>query len=151
MKSITSYLSVMFMIMFWGFRMIVAACDNIGIEFITKPMDLNFEIILLFLTLVALILVIKRSILGGVIYLIGNGLYFGTILINLLTGTNTINYTDLAFAILGIALPVFVLLDIILDKNRKEHPVDKKTDWFYKNKDFDRQLDERADKNQYKF
>lgn len=43
------------------------------------------------------------------------------------------------------------MFDLILDKNRKAHPVDKKTDWFYKNKDFDRQYDERADKNQYKF
>ena len=27
----------------------------------------------------------------------------------------------------------------------------KKTDWFFQNKDFDRQYDERADRNQYKF
>lgn len=151
MKNLTSYLVVMFMIMFWVFRMIVAVCQNMGIEFITTPMDLNFEIILLFLTLASFVLVIKRSILGGIIYLIGNGLYFGTQIINILTGTGAINYADLAFAILGIALPIFALLDLILDKNRKAHPVDKQTDWFYKNKNFDRQLDERADKNQYKF
>jgi len=28
--------------------------------------------------------------------------------------------------------------------------VDKQTDWFYKNKEYDRKLDERADKNQYR-
>jgi len=44
-----------------------------------------------------------------------------------------------------------VLFDLLFDKNRKEHPVDKKTDWFYKNENFDRKLDERADKNHYKF
>ena len=27
----------------------------------------------------------------------------------------------------------------------------RKTDWFYKNEQFDRQFDDRADRNQYKF
>ena len=43
-----------------------------------------------------------------------------------------------------------VLLDLLLDKNRKENPKDKKTDWFYKNEEFDRKLDDRADKNNYR-
>ena len=42
-------------------------------------------------------------------------------------------------------------IKVLLDKNRKAHPVDKKTDWFYKNEKFDRQFDERADRNEYKF
>ena len=40
--------------------------------------------------------------------------------------------------------------DLLLDKNRKENPKDKKTDWFYKNEEFDRKLDDRADKNNYR-
>ena len=35
------------------------------------------------------------------------------------------------------------------DKNKKTNPKDKKTDWFYKNEQFDRKLDERADKNNF--
>lgn len=62
-----------------------------------------------------------------------------------------INYIDIFFAFIGIVLPILILFDLLLDRNRKEHPVDKQTDWFYKNKDYDRKLDERADKNQYKF
>ena len=31
------------------------------------------------------------------------------------------------------------------------NPKDKKTDWFYKNEQFDRKFDERADRNEYKF
>ena len=155
MKNLTTYLFVMFMAMFWVFRIVVAFCYNLGIDFITVPMDLNFEIVLLFLTLVAMILVIKRSVLGGVIYLIGNGLYFGTFIYNLIpiinSGATIQNYMDLMFAAIGIALPLFVLFDLLLDKNRKVHPVDKKTDWFYKNKDYDRKFDERADRNEYKF
>ena len=49
MKNLTTYLFVMFMIMFWVFRIIVAVCFNLGINFIVTPMDLNFEVILLFL------------------------------------------------------------------------------------------------------
>ena len=64
---------------------------------------------------------------------------------------DSINYADILFAFIGIILPVAILFDLLLDKNRKEHPVDKKTDWFYKNENFDRKLDERADKNHYKF
>ena len=150
MKNLTTYLFVMFMAMFWIFRMIVSFCYNLGIDFITVPVDLTFEIILLFLTFISMILVVKRSILGGIIYLIGNGLYFGTSIYQSIVGS-TINYTDMIFALIGILIPILVLFDLLLDKNRKEHPVDKKTDWFYKNKEFDRQYDERADKNQYKF
>ena len=38
----------------------------------------------------------------------------------------------------------------LLDKNRKLNPKDKKTDWFYQNEEFDRKLDDRADKNNYR-
>ncbi len=155
MKNLTTYLFVIFMVMFWIFRIIVAFCYNLGIDFIVKPMDFNFEIVLLFLTFVAIILVIKRSTLGGLIYLIGYGLYFGTDIFNKITnmgqGMDLSLYLNLVISFIGIALPLAVLFDLLLDRNRKEHPVDKKTDWFYKNKDFDRKLDERADKNQYRF
>ena len=50
MKNLTTYLFVMFMIMFWVFRIIVAVCFNLGVDFVSTPMDLNFEVILLFLT-----------------------------------------------------------------------------------------------------
>ena len=152
MKNLTTYLYVIFMAMFWVFRIIVSFCYNLGIDFAVVPMDLNFEIILLFLTFVAMILVIKRSTLGGIIYLIGNGLYFGMGIFNTVTEESTVmNYTELLVDFIGILLPILIMFDLLLDKNRKTHPVDKKTDWFYKNEDYDRQYDERADKNQYKF
>ena len=37
----------------------------------------------------------------------------------------------------------------LLDRD-KNNPKDKKTDWFYTNEQYDRQLDERADKNNYR-
>lgn len=153
MKNVTTYLFVMLMAMFWIFRIIVAFCYNLGVDFITQPIDLNFEIVLLFLTFLAMILVIKRNMLGGLIYLAGNGLYYGYYVFNILTSNQTMglqSYVDLMFAAIGIILPLLVIFDTALDKNRKNNPTDKKTDWFYKNKDYDREIDERADKNQYR-
>lgn len=63
MKNLTTYLFVMFMGMFLAFRIVVALLYSLGIDFITVPMDMNFEIILLFLTLISIILVVKRNIL----------------------------------------------------------------------------------------
>ncbi len=153
MKNLTTYLFVMLMAMFWIFRIIVAFCYNLGVDFITQPIDLNFEIVLLFLTFIAMILVVKRSMLGGLIYLAGQGLYYGYYIFTLLTENQTMsaqNCIDLIFAAMGIILPLLIVFDTLLDKNRKAHPTDKKTDWFYKNKDYDREMDERADKNQYR-
>ena len=155
MKNLTSYLFLMFVAMFWVFRIVVAFCYNLGIDFIIKPADLTFEIIFLFLTFVSMLLIIKRSILGALIYLIGNGLYFGTEIFNIITrlGGNVVisDYLNLVVSAIGVILPILVLFDLLLDKNRKAHPVDKKTDWFYKNKEYDRKFDERADRNEYKF
>ena len=58
--------------------------------------------------------------------------------------------TEFMFSMIGIILPLAVLLDLLLDKNRKMNPKDEKTDWFYKNEQFDRKLDDRADKNNYR-
>ena len=60
------------------------------------------------------------------------------------------DYTALIISLIGIILPIAVLLDLLADKNRKAHPKDKKTDWFYKNEAYDRKLDDRADKNNYR-
>ena len=60
------------------------------------------------------------------------------------------SYVDLLVALVGIAIPLFAFFDVLLDRNRKAHPTDKKTDWFYKNEEYDRKMDERADRNQYR-
>ena len=97
MKNLTTYLFVMFMAMFWVFRIIAAFCFSLGINFIAPPTDLAFEIIILFVTFAAMLLVIKRSMLGALIYLAGNGLYFGTALFNLISRNGgSIPTTELA-------------------------------------------------------
>ena len=55
---------------------------------------------------------------------------------------------------IAILLALFVLMDMLVDKGRKINPVDKKTDWYFKNDKYEKELnerDKREDKNEYKF
>lgn len=155
MRSVSSYLCLMLMVMFWIFRIVVAFTSSLGISFGFTPMNMNIEIILLFFTIPCMILVGKRSLIGAIIYLITYGAYFGVDVFNIIKaimgGTATvIEYSRAAISLIGIAIPISVFFTIAVDKNRTAHPVDKKTDWFYKNDKFDRKLDSRADKNEYR-
>lgn len=159
MKNFSTWMLVMFMVMFWVFRLMVAFSYEISKEFGgIVPTNQTMEIILLFVVLLCLILVVKRKLIGALIYLLSYGMYFGTTLVNgiitmtqnsyVITDVST--YLNVFIALIGIALPVAILFDMLVDKGRKANPKDKKTDWFYKNKDFDRNLDDRADKNNYR-
>lgn len=155
MKNFSTWLLVMFMVLYWIFRVVVALMFSFGKVFVVAPLDLMTEIILLFVALICIILIARRKLFGAFIYLFIYGWYFGMDLYNtvmvILEGTTDIN-TMLKLASSGIAiiLPIAILFDLLLDRNRKAHPVDKKTDWFYKNKEYDREMDERADKNNYR-
>ena len=156
MKKLSTWVLVMFMGAFGLLRLIIAVTSELGIDFAgIKPLNMQTEIILLFVVLLCLVFIIKRNIVGALIYLLSYGLYFGvdlyTNIVGIMSGGATLETSLNAFvSLIGIVIPIAVFFDLILDKNRKVHPVDKKTDWFYKNKDFDRQLDERADKNNYR-
>ena len=159
MRNLSTYLLVIFMVMFWVFRIMVTFTYELGSDFAgIIPLNKQVEILLLFVVLLCLILVIKRKMIGALIYLLSYGLYFGADLTTKLTSifedmTQEITMgTSLSMlvSLIGVALPLAVLIDLLLDKQRKANPKDKKTDWFYKNKDFDRKLDDRADKNNYR-
>ena len=157
MKNLLSYLLVIFMIMFWGFRIMVAINASLDKEFIVTPFDFTFEIALLFVTLFCIVLVVRRNMIGAILYVFSHALYFGVDLFNIVwpvfQGEAQLQVTQLfqmLISAIGIFLPVFVLMELAFDKNSKNHPKDKKTDWFYKNEEYDRQLDERADKNNYR-
>lgn len=157
MKKFSTYLLVMFMALFWILRIIITVMAQLGKDFMgIIPINETFEIILLFAFLLCAILVVKRKLLGALLYLTLHAIYFGgdiTEKIGILSRGETLTMgqaTDLMFSIVGIILPLAVLIDLLLDRGRKEHPVDKKTDWFYKNEQFDRKLDDRADKNNYR-
>ena len=155
MKNLSSWLICFFMIMYWAFRVVVAITGSMGVDFVVKPIDNNIEIILLFVVLICIPFIFKRKLIGAIIYLLSYGYYFGrglyTNVMQMING-ETLSmdvYTNMFFSLIAVAIPIFALFDILLDKNRQKNPVDKKTDWFYKNKDYDRKLDERADKNNY--
>ena len=139
MKKLSTYLLVMFMIMFWGFRVVLTLMSQMGDGLMgIVPANLTFEIVLLFATLVCVILVVKRKLIGAVLYLALYAVYFGgdlTATITKMTNGGVLTTQEMGsafFSLIGIMLALAVLIDLLLDKNRKAHPVDKKTDWFYK-------------------
>lgn len=156
MKNLSSWLITFFIIMFWAFRVLVAVMGTIGSEFMIKPIDNNVEVILLFVVLALVPFIFKRKIWSAIIYLLVYGWYFGRgLLTNILSMINgeilsSAAYMDMFIALIAIALPIAAVFDILLDKSRMKNPVNKETDWFYKNEQYDRQLDERADKNHYR-
>ena len=157
MKKFSTYLLVMFMIVFWVIRIIVTLMSELGKDFMGMvPMNETFEIAILFATLLCLVLIAKRKLAGSLLYIVLHAIYFGGDVTNKLSAiANNEPLTlgqnmQLFFSMIGIILPLAVLIDLLLDKNRKNNPTDKKTDWFYKNEEFDRKLDDRADKNNYR-
>ena len=134
MKNFSSWMILMLMAIFWILRVMVAVTDGMSMEFFLTPLDSAVEIALLFVALLCMILIYKRKILGAILYLISYGLYFGVYL-----------YQNISTIISGVAL-----LELLAEKNHEAHPVSKETDWFYTNKEYERKLDERADKNQYR-
>ena len=159
MRNLSTYLLVIFMVMFWIFRIMVTFMYELGSDFAgIIPLNKTLEIILLFVVLLCIILIVKRKMIGALIYLLSYGLYFGTDLttkISMIFEDMTQEITmgtslSMFVSLIGVALPLAVLIDLLLDKQRKANPKDKKTDWFYKNEAFDRKLDDRADKNNYR-
>lgn len=155
MKNFSTWMLVMFMVMFWVFRVIVAVMPEFGTTLGgIAPLNQNLEIILSFVVLVCIVLIIRRKLIGALIYLLAYGMYFGVDVINniqtVLNGASMETALNVFISIIGIILPIAVLADLLLDKGRKANPKDKKTDWFYNNEQFDRKLDERSDKNNYR-
>lgn len=156
MKNLSSWLITIFVMMYWLFRVIVAITGSMDMDFIVSPINTNIEIALLFVVLICIPFIFKRKLLGAIVYLGAYGWYFGRGLIEnviKIINNETLSmqtYTDMFFALIGVALPILVLFDILLDRTRTKNPTDKKTDWFYKNEQYDRKLDERADKNNYR-
>lgn len=155
MKSLASYLITTFTIMFWMFRLVIAFTATLKIDIGVEPINLNYEIILLFVSLLAIVLVVKRNIIGALLYFASYLLYFGseayTCIISLIEGTlGTDQYLNLFFACAAIVLATATLLDILFNKDRLNNGKSKKTDWYYKDETYDRKLDDRADKNNYR-
>ena len=159
MKNLSTWLLTIFMGIFLIFRIILTITNQQG-----DPMagivieNIGLEIALIFLTLICIVLVVKRKLIGSIIYAVSYGWYYGigfltTIYEVLIEGQtfSRVNSLQTLISAIGVILPIIVLMDTLADKSRKVNPVDKKTDWFFKNEQYDRKFDERADRNEYKF
>ena len=154
MQKFSTWMVLSLDIVFWIVRIIATYTSAMAIDFMITPINLNTEIMLLFVALLCFVLIAKRKLLGVILYLVSYLGYFGVDLWNNLILTNgqisAANYMNVFFSFIGIALPIFTMLDWLLDKNKQLHPTDKKTDWYYTNQKYDIKKDEREDKNNYR-
>lgn len=153
--NILSYLMIFVSLIFWLFRVITAYTYSVNLDFIAKPLNLNIEIILLFISMICILFITRRNLLGAIAYLISYGSYFGIDVYNkinsLIEGNQTItDYVSFLISVLGILIPFIIFMDIVLNKNKASVKKNKKTDWFYTNEKYEREKDDRADDNQYK-
>lgn len=162
MANFSTWLLAIFMVMFWLFRAIVALCTQFSIDMLgIVAYNFNWEVIIAFATLLCILLVVKRKMIGSLLYLMLYGVYFGehfiSNIITIVQGQAVLS-TDIVMNLLAdlvaILLALFVFLDMIVDKGRKANPIDRKTDWYFKNEKYDEELkarDQREDQNEYKF
>ena len=158
MKSFSSWLLVMFMGMFWLFRVVVAFQAQYGQNFGGFiAFNSTVEVVLLFVVILCMILVLRRNLIGGILYLGSYAFYFGGYILNnampaIMSGSSMDMFTmqNTLVSAVALVLAFCVFFDLLVNKIRKRDPKDKKTDWFYKNEEYDRKLDERVDQNQYR-
>ena len=146
-----SYMVNMFAIMFWLFRVYVALMVSSGSEIQFTTPGLELEITVIFITLISIFMIFKRNLIFASIYL---GTYFAcfTYGIALMNGNISTNkqLLNAMVMIAGIIIALLNFLDVMFNKNRKGSTKDNKTDWFYATDKYEREYDERADRNQYK-
>lgn len=158
MKSVFSWLVSAVAVMFWIFRIIVALLATFKVDCIIVPIDFTIEIALLFITLPCLIMIFKRNILGGVVLFGLYAWYFGGQLVGVMQDVlvNNVEFVSMdvvmttVVSIGAILISLANLMDLMFMKFRKNENPSKKVDWFYNNEAYDRQLDERSDKNNYR-
>lgn len=155
MKNVASWLVTIFIVVFWIFRLVIAYLYSIGIEFAVKPLDMNTEILVLFISFFSILLFIARKKVGGILYFISYAYYFGIDAYNGIMSaikhvSSMENYTSTLVSCVAIILAISALMDVFFNKDRHEGKDNKDTHWFYKDKKYERKLDKRADKNQYR-
>ena len=146
-----SYMVNMFAIMFWLFRVYVALMVSSGSEIQFTTPGLELEITVIFITLISIFMIFKRNLIFASIYL-GTYFAFFTYGIALMNGNISTNkqLLNAMVMIAGIIIALLNFLDVMFNKNRKGSTKDNKTDWFYATVKYEREYDERADRNQYK-
>lgn len=155
MKTMSNYLIIMLSVMLFIFRLIVVFTTTMGIEFAVTSLNVNLEIGLLFVMLICIILISRNKLSGAVILTVSSTAYYGADILQKFTYISQNNISidmamELIISVICVIIPVFAFFIIAFAKEQEKRPVDKKTDFFYKNEAYDRKYDERADKNNYR-
>ena len=155
MKTMANYLIIMLSVMLFIFRLTVVFTTTMGIEFVVTSLNVNLEIGLLFVMLICIILISRNKLSGAVILTVASIAYYGADILQKFTyiSQNSLSIDmamELIISVICVIIPIFAFFIIAFAKEQEKRPVDKKTDFFYKNEEYDRNLDERADKNNYR-
>ena len=76
----------MFMIIFWILRIIITISAQMGNSFMgVTPMNETMEILILFATVICIGLVIKRNLIGSLLYIVVHAVYYGADVTNKLS------------------------------------------------------------------
>lgn len=155
MKTMANYLIIMLSVMLFIFRLIVVFTTTMGIEFAVTSLNVNLEIGLLFVMLICIILISRNKLSGAVILTVSSIAYYGADILQKFTYISQNNVSiemamELVISVVCVIIPIFAFFIIAFAKEQEKRPVDKKTDFFYKNEAYDRKYDERADKNNYR-
>ena len=103
-----------FMVMFWLFRAIVALCTQYSVDMLgLEAYNFTYEVIIAFATIPCIVLVIKRVMIGSLLYLVMYGAYFGEHLvaniIPMLQGQATLT-SDLSLNLISDAIALILAL-----------------------------------------
>ena len=155
MRTMSNYLIIMFSVLLFIFRLVVVFTTVWGIEFVVQSFNVNFEIAFLFVMLISIILLSKNKLSGAILFLVSSLAYYGPTLLNQFQNFSAMQNSvegglQMIITLVGILIPIFAFFIIVAAKKQEAKPVDKKTDFFYKNEAYDRKYDERADRNNYR-
>ena len=154
MRTISNYLIIMLSILLFIFRLVVVFTATMGIEFMVEPINVKYEIALLFVMIICVILMSKNKLSGAIILTISSIAYYGPTLLsqvtNLSAGASLDSAMQAVISVICVIIPIFAFFIIAFAKEQEKRPVDKKTDFFYKGDTYDRNYDDRADRNNYR-
>jgi len=155
MRTMSNYLIIMLTVMLFIFRLIVVFTTTMGMEFIVQAINADYEIALLFVMIISIILMSKNKLSGAIILVLASLAYYGPSLFEQITylfasSASADMIMQTVISLTCVMIPIFAFFIIAFAKEQEKRPVDKKTDFFYKTDRYDRQYDERADKNNYR-
>lgn len=158
MLTVTNFLVNAIAVVHWIFRFFVGWNYYEEKDFIVQPYSFAFEMVLLFLTVFIFIWLIKKKLWAALVYFIGYGIYYGAEIYNFVTNTTSQNFFkallnnyNVVAAFAGLLVAFLVFIYIVSYKGKAGDKRMQSMEWFFKKGNHERNYDERADRNQYKF